>query len=297
MLNESDRDFYRRQGYLLVPGVFSAEEIGELRRVTDRLVTEAREVSASDAVYDLAPGNGPGRPLVRRIKDPETQDPSFAGAARNDRLLDIVAALLGPAVRFDHGKLNFKPPGGQATVEWHQDWAYYPHTNDDILAVGIMLEDCTPENGPLMVLPGSHRGPIYDHHHDGVFVGALDPDELAAAAGRAVALTGKAGACTFHHVRTVHGSSENIGDSVRPLLLFSYAAVDAWPLVGPVDLAEFDQRILRGRPTLSPRQEALPVRIPLPGVSEADSIFEDQAAVRGKSFGIDAGAGIQTAGT
>jgi len=296
MLNDRDRDFYRREGYLLVPEVFSATEIAELRRATDRLVAEARQVSASNAVYDLAPGHGPDRPLVRRIKHPETRDPVFARAARNDRLLDIVSALVGPAVRFDHGKLNFKPPGGQASVEWHQDWAFYPQTNDDMLAVGIMLEDCTPENGPLMVLPGSHKGRIYDHHHDGVFVGALDPDDLGTEAGRAVALTGKAGACTFHHVRTVHGSTENKADSVRPLLLFSYAAVDAWPLVEPIDLSEFDQRILRGQPALTPRQEALPVRIPLPRVSEADSIFEDQAAVRGKSFGGDAVAATQAAG-
>lgn len=78
---------------------------------------------------------------------------------RSDRLTGIVADLVGGAVRFDHSKLNFKPAEGKAKIAWHQDWAFYPHSNDDLLAVVVMLEDCTEENGPLMVIPGSYREP------------------------------------------------------------------------------------------------------------------------------------------
>ena len=61
-------------------------------------------------------------------------------------------------------------------VEWHQDWAFYPHTNDDILAIGVMLDDTDLENGPLMVVPGSHKGPVWNHHgEDGRFAGLVDP--------------------------------------------------------------------------------------------------------------------------
>ena len=49
------------------------------------------------------------------------------------------------------GTLKYGSP-----VEWHQDWAFYPHTNDDLLAVGVMLDDMELENGPLLVLPGTH---------------------------------------------------------------------------------------------------------------------------------------------
>ena len=59
-------------------------------------------------------------------------------------------------------------------VEWHQDWAFYPHTNQDVLAVGILLDDMDPDNGPVLVLPGSHKGPVYDHHSFGAFCGAID---------------------------------------------------------------------------------------------------------------------------
>ena len=269
----------------MVEAVFGAIELTELRRVTSELLEAAREVTASDAIYDLAPEHRPARPAVRRIKDPQDRHPAYAAAARSERLVDIVADLIGPGVRFDHGKLNLKPTGGSAAIEWHQDWAFYPHTNDDLLAVGVLLEDCAADNGPMMVIPGSHKGPVHDHHHDGSFVGALDPIALGSARDTAVALTGKAGSCTFHHVRMVHGSAENITEMLRPLLLFSYAAVDAWPLVEPVDLEEFDGRILRGQPTLTPRQEAAPIRVPLPRDPNVGSIFDDQAAVSGRSFG------------
>jgi phytanoyl-CoA hydroxylase len=79
-------------------------------------------------------------------------------------------------VRFDTGKLNMKSAGFGAPVEWHQDWAFYPHTDGDLAAVGIMPDDCGIENGPMMVIPGSHQGPVYDHHGpDGRFCGAIDP--------------------------------------------------------------------------------------------------------------------------
>ena len=83
--------------------------------------------------------------------------------------------LWGPDIRFDTAKLNMKSAGFGAPVEWHQDWAFYPHTNDDLAAVGVMFDDMELENGPLMIVPGSHRGPVFDHHADGVFCGAMDP--------------------------------------------------------------------------------------------------------------------------
>ncbi len=91
-------------------------------------------------------------------------------------------------------------------------------------------------------------------------------------------------------MRTVHGSTENRSDSLRRLLLFSYAATDAWPLMGSHDhrdnsLAGFDDKILRGKPTLTPRLEAVPVRVPLPRPVREGSIYENQMPVEGRSFG------------
>ena len=73
--------------------------------------------------------------------------------------------------------------------------------------------------------------------------------------------------------------------SWRPLLLYSYAAVDAFPVYEHPDLAEFDARILRGAPTREARQITVPVRIPYPSDPAADSIFDNQKNVQGRSFG------------
>ena len=45
------------------------------------------------------------------------------------------AQLIGPGVRYNGHKLNMKSGEYGSPVEWHQDWAFYPHTNDDLLAV------------------------------------------------------------------------------------------------------------------------------------------------------------------
>ncbi len=276
---------YREHGYLVLERYLDEVTVAGLRAAIVELNDAARTVAASNAVYDIGPGHRPDSPKVRRVKHPHLRHPAFNALMRSVALVDPVADLLGGSVRFDHAKLNFKPPGAKAAVEWHQDWAFYPHTNDDLLAVGVMVEDCGKDNGPLMVIPGSHRGPVFDHHRNGTFIGALDPAELGDARKRAVALTGPAGSISIHHVRTVHGSRENESDSRRPLLLFSYAAVDAFPVYQRPDLAEFDARILRGVPTREARQTAVPVRIPYPRDPAADSIFDNQQEVQGRSFG------------
>src|SRR4029453_4231804 len=89
------------------------------------------------------------------------------------QLLDIVGALVGPEIRYQGSKLNMKSAEYGSAVEWHQDFSFYPHTNDDLLAVGIAVDNCLPENGCMLMIPGSHRWPILDHHQDGVFVGAV----------------------------------------------------------------------------------------------------------------------------
>ncbi len=280
------RDFYREHGYLVIERLLGAETLAALRAAIAELTEASRGVGASDDVYDLGPDHAAAQPCIRRIKEPHRRHPAFDAVLRDPAIVDIAAELLGGTVRFDHTKLNFKPPGGGASIDWHQDWAYKPHTNDDLLAVGVMIEDCGPDDGPLMVIPGSHRGPILDHHQDGFFVGAVDYGEIAELLPKAVALTGPAGSITIHHVRTLHGSLDGgRSGSTRPLLLSVYAAVDAFPVFARPDLADFDARILRGRPTREARQTAVPVRIAEPRAPRAGSIFDTQAEVRGRSFG------------
>jgi phytanoyl-CoA hydroxylase len=284
-----DRDAlerYRRDGVIVVEGLLDEVTRKRMKQVLTELIERSRNVTTHDDVYDLEPTHSATKPRVRRIKKPHLVHPVFAEFMRAPALLDVLSALLGPSgVRLHGSKLNLKSPEYGSPVEWHQDWAFYPHTNDDLLAVGVLLDDATEENGPLLVLPGSHRGPTFDHHGpDGRFCGAMDParDRLDFAA--AIPLIAPAGSCSFHHVRAVHGSAQNRSTHSRNLLLYEFAAGDAFPLLGISDWADFNARLLVGSPTVVPRTVPCPIRMPYPPALNQGSIYENQTALEHRYF-------------
>jgi phytanoyl-CoA hydroxylase len=286
MLSRADIDRYNRDGFIVVPGVLGDAEVASLREAADELVSKSRTVASHNEVYDLEPGHTAEMPKVRRIKTPDRWDPRFAAMVRHPGIIACLQALWGENVRFDTSKLNMKAAGFGSPVEWHQDWAFYPHTNDDLAAVGIMIDDIDEENGPLLVLPGTHRGPVHDHHADGTFCGAIDPAKAQVDFKRAVPCTGRAGSITIHHVRAVHGSAPNISSRSRRLLLLQFRSADAWPLVnGPTDWGAWHALMVAGEDTLEPRCKALPVRLPLPPASNQGSIYENQRGLTNRFFG------------
>ena len=286
MLTATQIEAYRKNGFLVVPEVIALGQVAKARAKLVELIEASRRVPASNSIYDLEDAHSATNPRVRRIKDPHEVDPIYASLLNAPEITDIVAQLIGPDLRMEHTKLNIKPARGGEPVEWHQDWAFYPHTNDDILEVGVMIEDCTMENGPLLVVPGSHRGPVFDHHYQGYFAGAIDPAAPGLDVHQAVAVTGKAGSISLHHVRIVHGSKDNLSQTDRPLLFFGYCAADAWPLRADSfkDLSSFNAKMVRGKPTLEPRLRDVPVRMPYPPAPHQGSIFENQKMVKGRSF-------------
>jgi phytanoyl-CoA hydroxylase len=285
MLSETTLAAYRRDGFVVLPDILTSSEVEALRRVTDEFVEGARAVAANDEIYDLEDSHSAAEPRVRRIKTPHLHHPEYDRAARHPKIVEVLKDLWG-TVRLDTGKLNMKSAGYGAPIEWHQDWAFYPHTNEDLAAVGIMLDDCEMENGPMMVVPRSHQGPIHDHHGpDGRFCGAIDPAACDIGISRAVPCLGKAGSITVHHVRAVHGSATNFSGKPRRFLLFQYRAADAWPLLGLKDgIEKFDSLLLAGEPTLSARLAAVPVRMPLPPAEYQGSIYENQRAAGRRFF-------------
>jgi ectoine hydroxylase-related dioxygenase (phytanoyl-CoA dioxygenase family) len=269
---------YRRDGFVVVPDLLGPQALKELREIIAELVAASAVVTTHTDVYDLEPGHTAVEPRVRRIKTPHALHPAFAAVVRSAPVMAVLTELLGPDLRLKSSKLNMKAARYGAAVEWHQDWAFYPHTNDDLLAIGVMLDDMDLDNGPLLVVPGSHQGPVWSHHgEDGRFCGLVDPDAIEAEIASAVALTGPAGSMSFHHVRALHGSALNTSDRSRNLLLYEIAAADAWPLLGVADLDEFNRGLLSGRPTVEPRVTSVPVRLPLPPAARQGSIYENQA--------------------
>src|SRR5438552_11971657 len=122
---------YHRDGYVAVRDVIDPSRLAELRRVTDEFLERSRQTRESDDVFDLDPRHTVEAPALRRIKNPADHHPVYRWVAFESPLPDIVGELLGPDVQFNHSKLNLKGSLIGAPVDWHQDAAFYPHSNDD----------------------------------------------------------------------------------------------------------------------------------------------------------------------
>jgi ectoine hydroxylase-related dioxygenase (phytanoyl-CoA dioxygenase family) len=269
---------YRRDGYVAVPGVISGDRLEELRAATDGFVERSRGVTRSDQLFDLDPRHTAEWPVLRRIKNPADNHPSYHWVAFDSSIADIVTELIGPNVVFHHSKLNLKGERIGAPVEWHQDAAFYPHTSDDVLAVGLLLDDATLDNGCLLVLPGSHLGPVYDHFEAEQFTGAINREDLSRLdLGRAAPLPLPAGSIHIHHYRAIHGSAENRSTAQRRLLITSYRAADAIPLTPDNTGSPLYGRMVRGEPAKTFRRTGGGWRMPPIWNGQYNSIYEVQS--------------------
>jgi ectoine hydroxylase-related dioxygenase (phytanoyl-CoA dioxygenase family) len=260
VLSEEQISQYHIDGYVIARSVIDEALLGRVKNVVAEMINEAQGLHDHDEKFDLEPSHSPKSPKVRRIKTPHKWHPIFWELIQTQTMISCLTSLLGGDVRLHGSKLNLKSPQDGSAVEWHQDWAFYPHSNDHVLAVGLMLDDMTMDNGPLMLVPGSHRvQKVWDHHQDGYFCGAISPSvNQDLDFDKAVPCLGKAGDCSFHHVRLVHGSAQNISTDPRRLMLYECAAADAWPYLKFSDLEEFNSRMIVGHPTWSPERRMCP---------------------------------------
>lgn len=288
VLSSAQIEAYRENGYLVLETHLDAGILTDIRDEIARFEVEAKTMTRSNDRLDLEDTHTPETPRLRRIKLPHTISDVMRDLMYSDLILSPARDLIGPDLRLHTTKLNMKSAGYGAAVEWHQDYAFYPHTNDDILAIGVLIDDMAPENGPLMVFPGSHKGPVYDHHVDGVFAGAMLPEENGLNTTDAVQLTGPAGSISIHHGRIVHGSALNRSDRPRRILFYEMMAADAFPIMGSMTrwegIEDYNSRMLCGEPTLTPRLKDIPIRIPQPQPNVPISIYEIQKGLRTRAF-------------
>ncbi|WP_375229712.1 phytanoyl-CoA dioxygenase family protein [Roseobacter sp. S98] len=279
---------YGEHGYLVLENRIPADWLAKIYAEIARFEEEAATMTASNDRLDLEDSHTADDPRLRRIKLPHTISDVMRELMYSDLILAPARDLIGPDLRLHTTKLNMKSAGYGAAVEWHQDYAFYPHTNDDILAIGVILDDMAPENGPLMVYPGSHRGPVYDHHVDGVFAGAMLPEANGLKPADVVQLTGPAGSVSIHHGRIVHGSALNTSDRARRILFYEMMAADAFPIMGSMTkwdgIEDYDTRMLCGQSTKNPRLKDIPVRIPQPQPDVPISIYEIQKGMKKRAF-------------
>lgn len=140
--------------------------------------------------------------------------------------------------------------------------------------------------GCLQVVPGSHKGPFYNHFIEDKF--ASEINDATFDPNLAVHVEVPAGGISFHHPFTVHGSAANQSNRPKRYLVFSFGTTDAWPLMGvvgkewelwgPVDWDRYCSTVVRGKASKFPRMEALPVSLPVPFTSESLNRFYSKSS-------------------
>jgi len=217
-LSEAQRRFYADNGYLVFENVLSPDELEELRRASESLQAERQKLG--------------GESRLAVIHNVTLMHEAFMKTARHPFMLGVVTDLIGPNLRLQHVKLNWKPPAmGAGEVGWHQDFPFFPHTNYDLLACMFLLDDARVENGCMRMIPGSHtRGPVDHYDAGGTFSGRCtdaaeyETDERT---GNVADLIVPAGSMTVHHCCTLHASYPNRSANPRRGLVYQISAGDA----------------------------------------------------------------------
>ena len=232
-LTDTQVTAFWRDGYVLMDGAVSTGQLAALRGAVAGWVEESRDHDGPWGTtmdgrgrFDVQPGHSAEYPALRRVASPQEVCDVHLRIMRDSLLVDAAAQLVGPDLVVNNVKTNCKQPGVGTTVRFHQDFAYEAHSNDDMLAALLFVDDVTLDNGPLEVVPGTHRGPIFDHWQDGVFTGTIADRDLAGL-GEPVACFGPAGSACLMHTRLVHGSAANLAEHPRTLAIFSYRSEDS----------------------------------------------------------------------
>ena len=249
VLSGEQRERYAQDGFLSIEGLVGTDWLERLRTVTAEFVEKSRGLSEATPVFDLEPDHSAKQPRLRRLTSPADLHETYWEFASQSVLVDVIEDLIGPDIKFHHGKLNFKAPRGGEEVKWHQDIQFWPHTNYSPLTIGVFLVDVEPGMGNVGFIPGSHLGELFDQYDGERWVGCIaDRDLDRVKLESAVYPTGPAGTVTVHNCRTIHGSFPNDSDRVRPLLLQTYSAADAFAYTTLVSRSLHGDRLIRGEP-------------------------------------------------
>jgi ectoine hydroxylase len=207
MLSDSQRAVLAEEGFLCIPSLFSEAEVESLRRASDELV-KRRGPNIMGEEDDAS--------RVRMVFGAHLEDECFSRLAHHPRILGPLEQSLGEPVHLFQSRLNVKSGFASAGWAWHQDfnqwWRQDGMLTPRATVMGVFLDDVNPCNGPLMMIPRSHRRHI-------VVPDKMDiPFEIVAElAGELgiVPLMGPPGTAIFFDCLIVHGSAPNISPFSR----------------------------------------------------------------------------------
>jgi ectoine hydroxylase len=264
VLTETQRAAFFAQGYLTLPNYVPERWLARLRAALAQLMARSRQVTRSDDTFILEEGHSAARPRLHRVTSPQDQHPTFWEFMCDPVMTDLAADVVGPDVKFHHAKLNVKSERGTRGFKWHQDIPAWPHTDYSPVSIGVYIEGCTLEQGPLAFAPGTHDGPLYSMYDDArnFVVRIRDEDLTWLTDDQVERAIGGPGTTVLLNCRTVHGSVENRSDRARPLLLPVYSSADSFPYTPSPIVSPHLGDIVRGEPARVASFDPRPCELP-----------------------------------
>ncbi|MCQ0971217.1 ectoine hydroxylase [Paracoccus sp. TK19116] len=234
-ISRAEADHYDQKGYLIRNDLFTPEEVETLIAASTRIRNNAAGIRPEDLVTE------PGTDEVRTLFRLDDHSPVFSRLARDARLADTARFLLGDEVYLHQSRLNYKPGFTGKEFYWHSDFETW-HAKDGLprmraVSASVLLTDNSALNGPLMLIPGSHRqfiacqGETPDDNHETSLkkqqtgVPSTDMLERLVAEAGLDAATGPAGTVIFFECNTLHASNGNVTPFPRSNAFFVYNAV------------------------------------------------------------------------
>ncbi len=213
------------EGYLFFPDRFSAEEVRVLRAAAADVYGMERE-----EVWRESSG------VPRTAFAAHTYHEAFRRLGRHPRLLEPVEQIIGGPLYMHQFKVNAKVPFDGEIWQWHQDFGVW-HRDDEMpepraMNIALFLDDVTAANGPLLLLPGSHRLGVIEASHDTeetsypLWTLGRETITKIAERGGCVAPTGPAGSMLMFSSLLVHASPPNISPLDRSIVYLSLCHVD-----------------------------------------------------------------------
>lgn len=234
-LTEEQARSFEENGFLFVKSLFSQKEVRAFTRELQRLTSLDEVKRSEEAIRE------PDSDIVRSIFRVHKHSPVFDRLSRDKRLLDVVRYLLGDEVYIHQSRINLKPGFSGKEFYWHSDFETW-HMEDGMprmraISASIALTENNEFNGPLMLVPGSHKKYVVcvgetpeDHYKESLRrqeTGVPDEESLARLVeeGGIVAPKGPAGSVVFFDCNTMHGSNSNISPYPRSNVFFVYNSI------------------------------------------------------------------------
>jgi hypothetical protein len=216
----------RRDGFLLVKGLSSDEEIAPLRALFDRMFSERRGWDKGD-LFDMIGPDSPEQELaLPQLLRPSQYEPLLRQSKLASSARSIAKQILGPKAENDLEHAINKPPFNGAATPWHQDDAFHRRGSGvpESISIWMPLQDVTVESGCMQYIRGSNLGPLYPHrspHNDPRIHGleTISPPDLT----NCVAVPMRVGDAVIHLSRTLHSAGVNTSGQPRRAYVLGYS--------------------------------------------------------------------------